>query len=121
MAGEARGGGVLRLPAINLAGEGEVAGIANQNLRVILDPAWRTSAEGLTLSELRALPSTRGIVISTNEALPFRSDFFRTVFANSAPVGGTTVLGPGIQLSEVARILRSGGRFIYNGRVYIVD
>ncbi|HEX5136850.1 MAG TPA: hypothetical protein VFY93_07760, partial [Planctomycetota bacterium] len=108
----------VRPPAINLAGEGEIPGVVNQNIKIIMDPAWRTSRGGLTLSEVRALSYNPKFVVSANERLPFRSDYFQTVYTNSAPIDKTTIFGPGVVPSEVIRVLRPGGQWIVDGQVY---
>ena len=107
-----------RPPAINLAGEGEIPGVLNQNIKEILDPRWRRSADGLTLREVRNLPHRPQFVISANDRLPFRSNYFQTVYTNSAPINKSTIFGPGVVPSEVVRILRPGGQWIVDGSLH---
>lgn len=101
--------------SVNLGGEGEIPGVINQNLPAVLQDGWRSSAAGRTLTDLQA--EGHQFVISQNTALPFGNNSVRTVFSNNTPIGGQFFLGPGIQASQVQRILQSGGQWIHNGQV----
>jgi hypothetical protein len=92
---------------VNLGGEGEVVGPLNQQGRWVLDPGWLSRRGGQTLSRLRQLENQ--FVISTNVSLPFADQSVGTVVTNSVPIDTSTWLGPGIQSSEVWRILQPDG------------
>jgi hypothetical protein len=100
---------------VNLGGEGEDPGALNQQGPWILDPNWRSSRTGETLQEL--LAKGHRFVISSNLALPFAPDSVDEVITNSVPVDRTTFLGPGVQSSEIRRILKPGGGWIRDGVV----
>jgi hypothetical protein len=106
---------------VNLGGEGEVAGVINQNLKVILDDGFVVSrGTGESLADLQKAGHT--FVVSQNEFLPFASNSVDEVITNGVPLAqkGEGFLGPGIQPSEVQRILQSGGKWIDNGKtIYI--
>ena len=99
--------------AVNLGGEGEVAGVINQQGPWALDSGWRSSAEGKTLAQLQA--EGHEFVISSNTALPFGDGSISTVITNSVPIDVNAFLGPGIQTAEISRILSAGGMWINNG------
>src|ERR1700730_4140420 len=94
---------------VNLGGEGEVPGVINQQGPWVLDPAWRSSRRGNSLPELQA--QGHQFVISSNVRLPFGTASVDEVITNDVPIDVTTQLGPGVQTSEVWRILKSGGRW----------
>jgi len=98
---------------VNLGGEGEVGGAINQNLPVILDPGWASSASGQSLSDLQAAGNQ--FVVSSNTELPFATGSVQTVITNSVPVDFDSFLGPGVQSSEVWRILSDEGVWLNNG------
>jgi RHS repeat-associated protein len=100
---------------LNLGGEGEVAGAINFQGKWVLDPAWRSSANGQTLRELQAAGNQ--FVVGSNTAVPFQTGSVPTVITNSVPIDTTTWLGPGVQSSEVWRILAPNGKWINNGVV----
>jgi len=103
------GSGVI----VNLGGEGEVAGAINVQGPWALDSSWASSASGQSLSELQAAGNQ--FVIANNTALPFADGSVSTVITNSVPINTTTWLGEGVQTSEIARILQTGGTWINNG------
>ena len=78
----------------------------NQNLPVILDKGWTAIQSGKSLAQLQS--EGQVFVVSDNVNLPFLNNSVAKVFSNSAPLGGQTILGPGLQSSEVARIFQSG-------------
>ena len=47
-----------------------------------------------------------------------RPDSVDEVITNWVPIDRRTHLGPGVQSSEVWRILKHGGKWVRNGRVY---
>jgi hypothetical protein len=100
---------------VNLGGEGEVPGVINQQGPWILDPAWRSSRTGKTLTEL--LAQGHVFVIADNRYLPFPSDSLDEVITNFVPIDQVTHLGPGVQSSEIHRILKPGGFWINNGAI----
>jgi hypothetical protein len=100
---------------VNLGGEGEVPGLLNQQGPWVLDPAWRSSRGGKTLRELRALGHQ--FVIAHNKYLPFAAGSVDEVLTNFVPIDVTTHLGPGVQTSEIVRILKSGGCWLHNGMI----
>lgn len=100
---------------VNLGGEGEVPGVLNQQGWWILDPGWRSSRTGQTLQELTA--AGHQFIIADNTRLPFAPDFMDEVITNSVPLDAITSLGPGVQSSEIRRILKTGGRWVHDGKV----
>ena len=106
------------MTAVNLGGEGEVPGVLNQQPPWALSPGWRSTTlgnPGKTISELEA--EGYQFVIAPNDRLPFGDESVDVVYTNSVPIGITTHLGPGVQSSEIRRILKVGGRWIHNGVV----
>jgi hypothetical protein len=103
---------------VNLGGEGEVPGVINQQGPWVLDPGWRSSKEGKTLQELVA--EGHQFVIADNKRLPFASDSVDEVITNSVPIDVDTWLGPGVQSSEILRILKPGGRWTHDGVVRFI-
>jgi hypothetical protein len=78
---------------------------------------WRSSAEGLTLSQLQQ--AGHQFVIANNTLLPFGSGSICQVVTNNVPIGQgqSTWLGSMIQPSEIWRILSQTGVWINNGVV----
>jgi SAM-dependent methyltransferase len=102
--------------AINLGGEGEEPGVINQQGPWALEPNWFCSVDGRTFKELVAA----GLVflICPNLPLPFPDGTFDCVYTNSVPLDRPTPYGPGVQSSEIKRILKSGGEWIRDGVSY---
>ena len=100
--------------AINLGGEGEIPDVINQQGPWALAPAWRSSRDGKTLQELA---KDHVFLIAPNDPLPFPDNTVDVVYTESVPINVTTWLGPGVQSSEIKRILKSGGQWIDNGVV----
>ena len=50
-----------------------------------------------------------------NLDLPFADEGVDFVCSNNVPIDGSTWLGPGIQSSEIRRVLRSGGEWRHDG------
>lgn len=102
---------------INLGGEGEIAGVLNQQGRwIILTPGWSTSQTGQQLGDL--VRAGHDFLIADNVDLPLPDNAFDEALTNNIPpVDSVTWLGPTVQSSEIRRILKSGGRWIHNGIV----
>jgi hypothetical protein len=102
---------------INLGGEGELAGVLNQQGRwVVLLSSWRSSQTGQTFEDL--VRAGHDFLIADNITLPLPADVVNEVITNNTPpVDSVTWLGPTVQSSEIRRILKSGGRWIHNGIV----
>ncbi len=101
--------------AINLGGEGEIPGVINQQGPWALSPRWFSSQQGLTFPQL--LNAGDAYLICPNISLPFPDETFDVVFTNSVPLDRITSLGPGVQSSEIQRILKSGGRWNKDGKL----
>jgi hypothetical protein len=102
--------------AINLGGEGEIPGVINQQGPWVLQPGWACSRDGRTLQEL--VTDGHVFLICPNTPLPFPDDSVDRVYTESVPIDATTWLGPGVQSSEIQRILKSGGEWIREGVPY---
>src|SRR5438477_3985847 len=98
---------------VNLGGEGEVAGVINQQGPWVLDPFWRSTREGKSLNDLQT--QRHVFVISNHVQLPFPDNSVEEVITNAVPIDVTTWLGPGIQSKEIFRILRPGRRWVHDG------
>jgi hypothetical protein len=92
---------------INLGGEGEIPGVLNQQGPWALLPSWFSAREGKTLRELQA--DGHRVIICHNTNLPFPDNWFDVVYTNSVPLDTVSRFGPGVQSSEIARILKPGG------------
>ncbi|MCI0703426.1 MAG: class I SAM-dependent methyltransferase [Planctomycetia bacterium] len=101
---------------INLGGEGEIADVINQQGPWALDPNWRSSRQGKTLQEL--VKDGHDFLIAPNDRLPLPDNSVDRVYTDSVPIDVTTWLGPGVQSSEIRRILKSGGEWIRDGTLY---
>ena len=105
-------------PRVNLGGEGEIPGILNQQGPWALLPSWRSADGTKTLHDLRA--DGHRFVISSNLRLPFANNSVDVVYTQSVPIDITTLHGPGVQSSEVRRILKSGGIWIDGNQLRLV-
>jgi hypothetical protein len=103
---------------VNLGGEGEIPGILNVQGPWALRPSWRSADGTKTLQDLRALGHR--FIISNNLPLPFADNSVDEVYTNSVPIDTVGLNGPGVQSSEVRRILKSGRRWINDGKVHYV-
>jgi hypothetical protein len=104
---------------INLGGEGEVPGVFNQQGRwVVLDPIWRSSRGGLTFRDLVA--AGHEFLIADNVQLPLPDESFDEVITAGVPIDAVTLWGPGVQTSEVLRILKRGGVWTHDTRIRLV-
>lgn len=101
--------------AINLGGEGEVADTLNQQPPGAAGPNWK-SVHGLLLVDL--IQTGGQYLICPNKALALPDDCVDVVYTNSVPVDQPSTLGPGVQSSEIQRILKSGGVWIRDGVPY---
>jgi hypothetical protein len=98
---------------VNLGGEGEAAGALNQQGPWALQSGWASSRTGQTLDQLAA--AWHEFLICDNLTVPLPDDCADEVLTDSVPVDTITWLGPGVQSSEIRRILKSGGVWILNG------
>jgi hypothetical protein len=105
---------------VNLGGEGEDPGVLNQQPPFALGPTWFSWRHGgKTLREL----ASAGIpfIIADNTNLPFADGSMDEVITNSVPIDTNVPgFGPGVQTSEIWRILKSGGRWVHDGKVMYV-
>lgn len=106
------------IPAeVNFGGEGEIPGVLNQQGPWVLSPSWRCSRDGRTLQEL--VDDGHAFLICPNTAVALPDDSADIVYTNSVPIDTTTGwLGPGVQSSEIKRILKSGGVWVRDGVPY---
>ena len=96
--------------AINLGGEGEIPDVLNQQGSwVVTNSHWRSSREGKTFGELIA--EGHNFLICSNLHLPLPDESVDVVYTNGVPVDRISILGPGVQSSEVQRILKRGGEW----------
>jgi hypothetical protein len=104
---------------VNLGGEGEIPGVINQQPPWALGPQWRSTTLGNPGKSIRQLEAEgHQFIIGLNDLLPFANDSIDAVYTNSVPIDVTTHLGPGVQSSEIRRILKSGGVWIKDGWVW---
>ena len=100
---------------LNLGGEGEIPGVINQQGPWALAPNWFCSRDGRTFAELVA--DGHVFLICPNTLLPFPDDTVDRVHTEGVPLDRSTPWGPGVQSSEIKRILKSGGQWIKDGKV----
>jgi hypothetical protein len=99
---------------LNLGGEGEEPDVINQQPEWVTSSAhWKTMGPRLT----KFIAAGEAFLFCRNTELPFPNSSVDSVFSNSVPIDTTTWLGPGVQSSEVRRVLRSGGEWQDNGIV----
>ena len=103
------------ITTINLGGEGEVPGVVNQQRPVALSAGWGACSTGDTLERLASLG--HDFLICNNTHLPINDDSVDLVITNSVPIDSVVLGEPGVQSSEVRRILASGGRWVHDGNV----
>lgn len=92
--------------AINLGGENEVPGVLNQQ------PPWVAAARP------DLFPRGGDYLICSNLSIPLPDNSVDVVYTNNVPVDVVTWRGPGVQSSEIRRILKPGGVWIRDGVVY---
>jgi hypothetical protein len=100
------------ITAINLGGEGEVAGTINQQRPAALSPLWGSCVHGHSLEQLA---KTGDFLICRNEALPIADRSIDLVITNSVPLDSTMFGEPTVQSSEIFRILATGGQWMHDG------
>jgi hypothetical protein len=99
---------------VNLGGEGEEPGVLNQQGRwVLLVPGWQSSRTAQSFADLVA--AGLDFLICDNTALPFPDDTLDEVITNGVPVDRVSMYGPGVQSSEIRRILKAGGVWTHDG------
>ena len=103
---------------VNLGGEGEDSTALNQQGPWALRPGWAASRTAQTLDQLVA--AGHAFLICDNLAIPLPDDCADEVITNSVPVDVMTWLGPGVQSSEIQRILKPGGRWFRDGQLHYV-
>lgn len=99
---------------INLGGEGEVPDVLNQQRAAALSTAWR-SVRGLMLEDLAV--QGNDFLICPNTTLAINDASVDRVITNSVPIDIMTLGEPGVQSSEIRRILVSGGEWFHDGRL----
>ncbi len=103
------------ITTINLGGEGEVPNVVNQQRAAALSSSWASCVAGDTLEQL-ALKG-HDFLICDNTSLPINDDSVDLVITNSVPIDVASLGQPGIQSSEIKRILISGGQWVHDGNV----
>jgi hypothetical protein len=101
---------------VNLGGEGEEPGVLNQQGPwVILNAGWLSSRTARPFADLVA----NGIdfLICENTAIPFPDNCLDEVITNGVPIDVVSIYGPGVQSSEIQRILKVAGVWIHDGNV----
>jgi hypothetical protein len=99
---------------LNLGGEGERSDVINQQPEWVPSPGhW--GAAGPHLAALIA--AGEAFLFCRNVELPFPDGTVDQVCSNSVPIDVNTWLGPGVQSSEIRRVLRSGGEWRHDGVV----
>jgi hypothetical protein len=106
------------ITTINLGGEGEVPNVVNQQRPAALSSSWGSWLAGETLEQL-ALKG-HDFLISENTSLPFNDDSVDLVITNSVPIDIVSLGQPGVQSSEIRRILVSGGQWVHDGKVRFI-
>ena len=101
------------ITTINLGGGGEVPNVVNQQRPAALSSTWASCVGGDTLEQL-ALKG-HDFLICENTALPINDDPVDLVITNSVPIDVISLGQPGVQSSEIKRILVSGGQWVHDG------
>lgn len=91
---------------VNLGGEGEVPDVLNQQGRWVGAPGWPSKQAGGTLRGFLLLG--HDLLICDNDHIALPDESVDEVITNSVPVDVVNWRGPGIQSSEVIRLLLSG-------------
>ena len=100
---------------INLGGEGEYPDVLNQQGRWVTGAGWPSKHAGGTLHQF--VRNGNNILLCDNDRIDLPDGCVDEVITNSVPVDKTTWRGPGIQSSEVVRILRAGGVWYDDGNL----
>jgi hypothetical protein len=103
------------ITTINLGGEGEVPGVVNQQRPAALYATWGASMTGETLEQLAI--KGHDFLICPNTRLPLNDDSVDLVITNSVPIDAVVLGEPGVQSSEVHRVLAPGGQWVHDGNV----
>ena len=103
------------ITVINLGGEGEVPGVINQQRPATLSPTWGSCVAGVTVEQL-ALQG-HNFLICPNTPLSINDDSVDRAITNSVPIDTVSLGQPGIQSSEICRILVTGGEWVHDGAV----
>ena len=103
------------ITTINLGGEGEVPGVVNQQRPAALSSTWASCVAGDTLEQLAM--KGHDFLICENTSLPINNDSVDLVITNSVPIDMVFLGQPGVQSSEIRRILASGGQWVHDGKV----
>jgi len=106
------------ITTINLGGEGEVGGVVNQQRPAALAATWGSCLTGETLEQLAR--KGHDFLICPNTHLPINNDSVDLVITNSVPIDVVVLGEPGVQSSEIDRILAPGGRWVHDGKVRLV-
>ena len=101
------------LTTINLGGEGEVPDVVNQQRPAALSSTWASCVRGDTLEQLTL--NGHDFLICENTELPLHDDSVDLVITNSVPIDTVSLGQPGVQSSEIRRILVSGGQWVHDG------
>jgi hypothetical protein len=101
------------ITTINLGGEGEVPDVVNQQRPAALSSTWASCVGGDTLEQLAL--NGHDFLICQNTELPLHDDSVDLVITNSVPIDMMSLGQPGVQSSEIRRILVSGGQWVHDG------
>jgi hypothetical protein len=103
------------ITTLNLGGEGEVPHVVNRQRPAALSSTWASCMAGDTLEQL-ALKG-HDFLICDNTSLPINDDSVNLVITNSVPIDTVFLGQPGVQSSEIRRILAPGGQWVHDGTV----
>lgn len=97
---------------LNVGGEGETPGCINQQ------PHWAdlcnsVSRTGQPMRDLVRLGAV--FLFCENVRLPFPDASVDQVVTNGVPIDRSTWLGPGVQSSEIKRVLKKGAIWLHDG------
>lgn len=95
---------------LNLGGEGEEPDVINQQGPWVLRNSWLSVRTLNTFKEL--VDAGHVFLICSNLSIPFPDESVDTVITNNVPLDRLAYHGPGVQSSEIRRILKSGGTWI---------
>jgi hypothetical protein len=98
---------------VNLGGEAELPGVLNQQGPWAPQHGWAPSRTSQTLAQLVAAGHTFLICDNLDVSLP--DSCADEILTNSVPIDVNTWIGPGVQSSEIRRILKSGGIWVRDG------
>lgn len=101
---------------LNLGGEGEISGVINQQGPWAVGPSYKRSVDGKSFADVVA--EGHVFLICPNDAIPFPDGTVDQVYTNGVPVDQLSTYGPGVQSSEIQRILKSGGEWVRDGAVH---